>query len=83
MEESGLRHIQFLNSDVTWYSKTPIYRAPIYRKPRFTAANFSPQIGLNMHIVNKQNPDPPRTPIYREFLPAPKTRGKLGFYCII
>jgi len=29
------------------YSKTPIYR-----KPRFTAANFFPQIGLKMHIVN-------------------------------
>ena len=65
------------------YSKTPIYRAPIYRKPRFTAANFSPQIGLNMHIVNKQNPDLPRTPIYRGFLPAPKTRRKSGFYCIL
>ena len=34
------------------YSKTPNYRAPIYRKPRFTAANFFPQIGLDMHIVN-------------------------------
>ena len=29
-------------------------------KPRFTAANFFPQIGLNMHIVNKQNPHLPR-----------------------
>ena len=29
-------------------------------KPRFTAANFFPQIGLNMHIVNKQYPDLPR-----------------------
>ena len=54
---------------IVWYkyskSKTPIYRAPIYRKPRFTAANFFPQIGLNMQIVNKQNPDLPRTPLYR------------------
>ena len=37
------------------YSKTPICR-----KPRFSAANFFPQIGLNMHIVNKQ------TSIYRQ-----------------
>ena len=49
------------------YSKTPIYRAPIYRKPRFTAANFIPQIGLNMHIVNKQNPNLPW------MFPFPKT----------
>ena len=48
-----------------YYSKTQIYRAQIYRKPRFTAANFFPQIGLTKHILNKQNPDLPRTPIYR------------------
>ena len=54
----------------TNYSKTPIFC-----KPRFTAANFFPQIGLNMHIVNKQNPDLPR------MFPFPKTCGKSGFYC--
>ena len=64
------------------YSKTPIYRAPIYCKPRFTAANFFPQIGLNMHILNKENPDLPRTPIYHGSFLSPKTRGKSGFYCI-
>ena len=42
----------FDEGSTVWYSKTPIYRAPIYRKPRFTAANFFPQIGLKMHIVN-------------------------------
>ena len=63
------------------YSKTPIYHAPIYRKSRFTAANFLPQIGLNMHIVNKQNPHLPRTPIYHGCFLTPETRGKSGFYC--
>ena len=31
-----------------------------------------------MHIVNKQNPNLPRTPIYRGCLLSPKTRGKSG-----
>ena len=48
-----------------------------FTAPRFTAANFLPQIGLNMHVVNKQNPDLPR------MFHFPKTRGKSGFYCII
>ena len=61
------------------YSKTPVYRAPIYRKPRFTAANFFPQIGLYMHIVNKQNPDLPRTPIYRGCFLSPKPAVNRGF----
>ena len=34
-----------------------------------------------MHIVNKQKPDLPRTPIYRGCFHFPKTRGKSGFYC--
>ena len=37
-------------------------------------ANFGPQ---------KRNPDLPRTPIYRGFLPAPKTHGKSGFNCMM
>ena len=36
-------------------------------------ANFGPQ--------KNRNPDLPRTPIYRGFLPAPNTRGKSRFYC--
>ena len=47
------------------YNKTPIYRAPINCAPTTTNLDLlrpisSPQIGLNMHIVNKQNPDLPR-----------------------
>ena len=38
-----------------------------------------PQIGLNMHYVNKQNPDIPRTRIYRGGCSFPP---KSGFYCI-
>ena len=56
------------------YSKTPIYC-----KPRFTAANFFPQKGLNMHIVNKQYPDLPRTPIYRGRFLSPKPAVNQGF----
>ena len=61
------------------YSKTPICRAPIYRKPRFTAANCLPQIGLNMHIVNNQNPDLPRTPINRGCFLSPKPAVNRSF----
>ena len=50
-------------------------------KPRFTAANFFPQIGLNMHIVNKQNPNLGRNPIYCGWFLSPKTSGKSWFYC--
>ena len=57
---------------VLMYSKTPIYRGQLF-----------PQIRLNMHIVNKQIPDLPRTPIYRGCFLSPKTRGKSGFYCIM
>ena len=62
----------------TYYSKTPIHRAPICCKPRFTAANFFPQIGLNMHIVNKQNSDLPRNPIYRGCFLSPKPAVNRG-----
>ena len=61
------------------YSKTLIYRTPIYCKPRFTAANFFPQIVLNMHIVNKQNPNLLQTPIYRGCFLSPKPQVNRGF----
>ena len=34
-------------------------------------------------MYTKQNPDLPRTPIYRGYFLAPKHRGKSGFYCSI
>ena len=40
-----------------------------FTAPRFTAANFFPQIGLNMHVVNKQ------TPIYRK----PRSTADVSF----
>ena len=55
---------------------------PRFTAPRFTAAYFFPQIGFSMHIVNKRNPDLPRTPIYRGCFLYPKTRSKSGFCCI-
>ena len=70
-----------LNYHITVKHRLQTYRAPIYCKPRFTVANFFqfPQIGLNMHIVYKENPDLPQTPIYRGCFLSPKTSGKLGF----
>ena len=62
---------------------------PRYTAPRFTANPDiprpfpSPQIGLNIHNVNQTKPRFTADPIYRGFLPAPKTRGKSGFYCIL
>ena len=50
------------------YSKTPIYRG-----------QFFPQIGLDMHIVNEQNPDLPRTPIYRGCSISPNPAVNQGF----
>ena len=72
---------QVLNVDMSLKSTTVKPRSPIYRKSRFTAANFFPQIGLSMHIVNKQNPDLPRTPIfiYRECILSPKLAVNRGF----
>ena len=64
---------------MTGIPQTPIYRAPIYHKPRFTAAISFPQIGLNMHIVNKKNPDLPRTPIYCGCFLSPKLSVNAGF----
>ena len=70
--------------NIHYYSKTPIYRAPIYRKPLFTAAIFFPQMELYiMHIVNRKNPDLPRTPIYRGRFLSPKPAVNRGFTVVL
>ena len=42
------------------YSKTPIFPRPDLPQTPIYRDQFFPQIGPNMHIVNKQNPDLPR-----------------------